>query len=133
MTVAGFQPIFRGDVELTARSGVSVILGGNGLGKTTLMQALIYALTGGVSEEIEEDKRLRWGHAYFRSRLNAKQLRAARVWEPFDREQSLGECTVVQTGCALEIMCVLAPVVRDTGTFECWVKRIERILATLPA
>ena len=55
MTVAGFQPIFRGDVELTARSGVSVILGGNGLGKTTLMQALIYALTGGVSEEIEED------------------------------------------------------------------------------
>jgi DNA repair exonuclease SbcCD ATPase subunit len=83
MTVEGFQPIFRGDVDLTARSGVSVILGGNGLGKTTLMQALIYALTGGVSEEIEEDKRLRWGHAYFRSRLNTKQLRVARVTVSF--------------------------------------------------
>jgi len=84
MTVEGFQPIFRGNVELTARSGVSLILGGNGLGKTTLMQALVYALTGGVSEDIEEDKRLRWGHAYFRSRLNAKQLRAARVTVSFN-------------------------------------------------
>jgi DNA repair exonuclease SbcCD ATPase subunit len=53
MTVAGFQPIFRGDVELTARSGVSVILGGNGLGKTTLMQALIYALIDDLSGRIE--------------------------------------------------------------------------------
>ena len=79
LTVEGFEPIFRTKVELTIRSGVSVVLGGNGLGKTTLMQALVYGLTGGVSEEIEEDKRLRWGHAYFRSRLAPKQLRTARI------------------------------------------------------
>jgi hypothetical protein len=77
--VEGFEPIFRTKVELTIKSGISVILGGNGLGKTTLMQALVYGMTGGVSEEIEEDKRLRWGHAYFRSRLAAKNLRTARV------------------------------------------------------
>ena len=83
LAVEGFEPIFRTKIDLTVKSGVSVILGGNGLGKTTLMQALVYGLTGGVSEEIEEDKRLRWGHAYFRSRLQANQLRGARITVSF--------------------------------------------------
>lgn len=114
MTVEGFQPIFRDNVELTARSGVSVILGGNGLGKTTLMQALIYGLTGGVSEEIEEDKRLRWGHAYFRSRLHAKQLRVARITVTFNLGK---ERVYVRRG----LMTSQVEAFRSTTAFPTWI------------
>jgi len=77
--VSGFQPIFSGDVHLTMKSGPCLILGGNGLGKTTLMQAIVYGLTGGVSEEMEEEKRLRWGYSYFRSRVASESGKTALV------------------------------------------------------
>jgi hypothetical protein len=77
--VEGFEPIFRTAVSARLKPGPNLILGGNGLGKTTLTQAIIYGLTGGVSEEIEDDKRLRWGHAYFRSRLSPQQAKSAQV------------------------------------------------------
>lgn len=77
--VTGFQPIFNTDVHASVKTGPCLILGGNGLGKTTLMQAIVYGLTGGVTEEIEEDKRQRWGHAYFRSRLGSESGKTALV------------------------------------------------------
>src|SRR5215467_8534571 len=77
--VEGFEPIFRTAVSARLKPGPNLILGGNGLGKTTLMQAIVYGLTGGVSEDIEDDKRLRWGHAYFRSRLSPQQSKTAQV------------------------------------------------------
>lgn len=83
LSVDGFEPIFQSKVELNARQGISIILGGNGLGKTTLMQALIYGLTGGVSEDIEEEKRYRWGHAYFRSRLSSEKTRVPEITVSF--------------------------------------------------
>ena len=77
--VRGFQPIFSSDVHLTIKSGPCLILGGNGLGKTTLMQAIVYGLTGGVSDEMEEERRMRWGHSYFRSRVSPESGRTANV------------------------------------------------------
>jgi hypothetical protein len=77
--LTGFQPIFREDVSMSLSGGPNVILGGNGLGKTTIMQAIVFGLTGGAEEATEEDKELRWNHSYFRGRLNASQLRAASV------------------------------------------------------
>jgi hypothetical protein len=77
--LVGFQPIFHQDVEMSLNSGPHIILGGNGLGKTTIMQAIVFGLTGGAGEAIEGDKSLRWDHRYFRGRLNAIQLHTASI------------------------------------------------------
>jgi hypothetical protein len=77
--IEGFKPIYSADVELSMREGPYVILGGNGLGKTTLMQAIIYGLAGGLDEAIETVKSLRWSHSYFRGRLEPIQVSAAQV------------------------------------------------------
>lgn len=63
------RPILEDDVEMQLGTGPNVILGGNGLGKTTIMQAIVYGLTGG-NDGIEEDRRQRWDHRYFRKRLS---------------------------------------------------------------
>lgn len=86
--IEGFEPIFRTGISARLKSGPNLVLGGNGLGKTTLMQAIVYGLTGGVSEDIEEDKRLRWGHAYFRSRLSPKQSKSALVQVTFQLRET---------------------------------------------
>jgi hypothetical protein len=76
----GFEPIFKGDVTMTLGSGPNVILGGNGLGKTTIMQAVVYGLAGAFdSDELEEVKALRWNHGYFRGRLNPSQIAQALI------------------------------------------------------
>lgn len=77
--VTGFQPIYSANIELTMESGPYVILGGNGLGKTTLMQAVVYGLAGGLDETIEDVKASRWSHNYFRGRLSSNQVAAAQV------------------------------------------------------
>src|SRR6266478_7464256 len=77
--LTGFQPIFRQDISMSLGNGPNVILGGNGLGKTTIMQAIVFGLTGGAEDAIEEEKGLRWNHSYFRGRLNATQLGAASI------------------------------------------------------
>jgi hypothetical protein len=77
--LTGFQPIFLQDVAMSFNSGPYIILGGNGLGKTTIMQAIVFGLTGGAEEATEEEASLRWDHRYFRGRLNATQLHTASV------------------------------------------------------
>lgn len=75
-----FQPIFEQDVVMNVSAGPNIILGGNGLGKTTIMQAVIYGLTGGSDGiEDEKDKALRWNHNYFRKRLNPEHVSEASV------------------------------------------------------
>jgi hypothetical protein len=92
--VSGFQPIFSDPIAGVLKPGPLVILGGNGLGKTTLMQAVIYALTGGATWEIEEDKQYRWDHTYFKKRLESPNLAAIEV----DFELG-GERITVRRGC----------------------------------
>jgi len=92
--ISGFEPIFRGSIAAALKPGPLVILGGNGLGKTTLMQAVIYALTGGASWEIEEDKQYRWDHTYFKKRLDSANLASIEV----DFELSAERLTV-RRGC----------------------------------
>lgn len=76
--IRGFQPVFSGPVELSAQPGINIILGGNAIGKTTVMQAIVYGATGG-SEMFEDEKAFRWSHTYFRGRLGSTDARSAYV------------------------------------------------------
>lgn len=68
-----FRPIFRGDIHMPLDTGPHIVLGGNGLGKTTTVQAIVYGLAGGLSDEsIEPTKSLRWDHRYFCDRLESE-------------------------------------------------------------
>ncbi|MHC5055811.1 MAG: ATP-binding protein, partial [Planctomycetota bacterium] len=86
--VSGFEPIFQSDASMRLKPGSNVILGGNGLGKTTLMQAVVFGMAGGLDGDIEETKSLRWGHGYFRKRLKSAQVASVEV------EFALGQKTL---------------------------------------
>lgn len=79
-----FEPIFRSDISIQLPPGPSVILGGNALGKTTIVQAVVYGLTGGASESTENEKIHRWNQTYFQERLNASSEVAPVVEIDFD-------------------------------------------------
>jgi hypothetical protein len=59
------------------------------MGKTTTLQACVFALTGGADELIEEERACRWGAKYFRARLNRDSEAKIRV------EFFLGEMRIV--------------------------------------
>jgi recombinational DNA repair ATPase RecF len=59
-----FRPLFRSAAWLDLHEGMNLVQGGNGLGKTTLMQAIVYGMAGGT-EDIEQDRSQRWDHRYF--------------------------------------------------------------------
>lgn len=70
--INGFGKIFTSnDFQIDLSGDLNIILGGNGLGKTTLLQCLVYALTGGTDEpEVEEIRLQRWNHNYFKGRID---------------------------------------------------------------
>ena len=72
MVIHGFEKIFTSaDFRIDLSGDLNILLGGNGLGKTTLLQCLIYALTGGTDDtEVEEVRASRWNHTYFKGRFN---------------------------------------------------------------
>ena len=81
--IKDFRPIFTASAGLELRDGTNLILGGNGLGKTTLMQAVVYGMAGGT-EEIDEDKASRWNHHYFLERLDPAAAESAVVEVTFE-------------------------------------------------
>lgn len=72
LTLHGFSKIFTSnDFEINFSNNLSILLGGNGLGKTTLLQCIVYALTGGTDDnEVEEARAFRWNHNFFKGRVN---------------------------------------------------------------
>ncbi|MDY9920869.1 MAG: AAA family ATPase [Synergistota bacterium] len=72
ITINGFGKIFTSNnFEIDLSGNLNILLGGNGLGKTTLLQCLVYALTGGNDNpEIEEKRPQRWDHNYFKGRID---------------------------------------------------------------
>ena len=80
LRLCNFRPIFQDDIDMPLNTGAYIILGGNGLGKTTTVQAIVYALAGGLSDEsIEPTKSLRWDHNYFCDRLDREYITTATV------------------------------------------------------
>jgi DNA repair exonuclease SbcCD ATPase subunit len=73
ITLSGFQPLFDKTVALKMPVGPFLLLGGNAMGKTTTLQAIVFALAGGVDEDIEVDRRLRWNVKHFRQVVNRGQ------------------------------------------------------------
>lgn len=72
LVVHGFEKIFTSNnFEIYLSGDLNILLGGNGLGKTTLLQCLVYALTGGTDDtEVEEIRAQRWNHTYFKGRID---------------------------------------------------------------
>jgi len=79
VSLVGFQPLFDDTVELALPHGPFLILGGNAMGKTTTLQAVVYGLAGEADDEVEPDKHARVTARYFRQRLNDNQETEIRV------------------------------------------------------
>jgi hypothetical protein len=74
VSATGFEPIFSdGHLDLNLPSGPFLLLGGNGLGKTTTLQTIIFALAGDAGSDVEEKPEFQWGSSYFKNRLNKPQ------------------------------------------------------------
>lgn len=86
MKVEGFDKIFKEDiVEIDFSKSLNILLGGNGLGKTTLLQCIIYGLTGGTNiPEVEPLKGFRWDHNFFRKRVKVERQQDAKVTIEFN-------------------------------------------------
>lgn len=87
--LVGFRPIFKTDIHMKIGDGPNVVLGGNGLGKTTIMQAVTYCLTGGTSTIEDEEKRFKWDHKYFRDRIDQSVTKSAYVEVSFSFQADL--------------------------------------------
>jgi DNA repair exonuclease SbcCD ATPase subunit len=72
--LTGFAPLFINTVEfnIPENPGSFLILGGNGLGKTTILQSIIFAIAGIADrdqQDAREDSRFKWDMSYFKDRL----------------------------------------------------------------
>lgn len=67
--LSGYRPLFSKTVKFDVKNNRFLILGGNGLGKTTILQSIVYCLAGEVDGDIEIEKSKRWGKKYFTGRL----------------------------------------------------------------
>jgi len=67
----GYNPIFENTIEIEIKNGLLILLGGNGLGKTTLLQSLIYGLAGPLDSKLEIVPEKRWNKNYFTQRLTS--------------------------------------------------------------
>lgn len=65
-----FEPLFTKDISSPIPHDLFIIAGGNGLGKTTIMQAIIYCIAGEMDITIEQEKSKRWDLNYFYGKLN---------------------------------------------------------------
>lgn len=79
MQIIGFDKIFKdNEVNINFSKPLNLLLGGNGLGKTTLLQCIIYALTGGLnSPAVEPYRNYRWSNEFFKRRVNPDKIISA--------------------------------------------------------
>ena len=89
MCVEGFDKIFKNDiVQIDFSKSLNILLGGNGLGKTTLLQCIVYGLTGGTNiPEVELLKAFRWDHNFFRKRVKVERQQDARITIEFSMSE----------------------------------------------
>src|SRR5690242_20308324 len=82
----GFAPLLSkpAEIKIPAKAGSFLILGGNGLGKTTILQSIVFAIAGIADrdqQDTREDSRFKWDISYFKDRV--KEPRKAEVTVEF--------------------------------------------------
>ncbi|SKA88446.1 AAA domain-containing protein [Prosthecobacter debontii] len=77
----GFEPLFAKPVELSIppNPGPFLIIGGNGLGKTTMLQSIMFAVAGGADKDAFSDAGQLWNQKYFSKRLTKPKDAEVRV------------------------------------------------------
>jgi len=90
VTLTGFQPLFDRTIDLKLPAGPFLLLGGNAMGKTTTLQAVVFALAGGAHEDIEIDRRGPMGRQAL-SRSGGSRKTKPKIQVEFD----LGDTRVV--------------------------------------
>lgn len=68
--LSGYAPLFDKTISMSIENNRLLILGGNGLGKTTILQSIMYCIAGEVDNSIEQDKNKIWGRKYFHGRIS---------------------------------------------------------------
>ncbi|WP_017690447.1 AAA family ATPase [Paenibacillus sp. PAMC 26794] len=70
-TLTGYGPMFNiEEVIINTNSQLTILLGGNGLGKTTILQSLVYGLASGLdNSNIEPLTNFRWSNNFFNKRV----------------------------------------------------------------
>lgn len=76
--LSGFAPLFDQSVEFSVpdKPGSFLILGGNGLGKTSILQSVVFAIAGIADHDLQdarENSRYKWDMSYFKDRVNEPQ------------------------------------------------------------
>lgn len=68
--LSGYTPLFSKTVAFEIKHGSFIVLGGNGLGKTTVLQSIVYCMAGEADDDIEQEKNRRWGRQFFQGRID---------------------------------------------------------------
>lgn len=85
LRIQGVEGVYTRTIDRAFPRGLNLILGGNGLGKTTAAQAIVFGLTGGPrTPEVEPLKAFRWDHKWFAGRVRQQHLASATVEVDFD-------------------------------------------------
>lgn len=69
--LVGYRPLFSETISFQVKHGCFLVIGGNGLGKTTILQSIVYCLAGEADLAIDDRKSNRWGKDYFEGRLDS--------------------------------------------------------------
>jgi hypothetical protein len=68
--IHNYQPLFKATIKAHIKNDRLLIIGGNALGKTTILQSIVYCIAGELDLDIETiNKSKRWGRNYFRGRI----------------------------------------------------------------
>lgn len=67
--LVGYKPLFKQTIDVQITNNRLLVLGGNGMGKTTILQSIIYCIAGESDSSIEAVKSKRWGRKYFFGRI----------------------------------------------------------------
>ncbi|NOT05202.1 MAG: hypothetical protein HOP27_11445 [Anaerolineales bacterium] len=71
--LSNYQPLFDKQIFSNVTDNRLLVLGGNGLGKTTILQSIIYCVAGESDKEVEADKNKRWGRKFFYGRIKTPE------------------------------------------------------------
>lgn len=74
VSISRFEPLFKKNIEISIPKDLFLVAGGNGLGKTTIVQAIVYCIAGELDIAIEKDKSKRWRVSYFHGRIDDRDV-----------------------------------------------------------